>query len=486
LDKIGDLTNNTDHLAITLTSTQDTSEPTVTKLQQIDIDRYILGYRTTGEAQVISFREECPWIRGTDRYTHLIHRYPAKLLAHIPVFFFASSLCPDNATVLDPFAGSGTVLLEAMLSGHQAFGAEINPVARLIAKVKTHIYSTSELEEEVQRLLAFIKLDRELDISLFPNIDLWFTSHVQAGLTKIKYSIDTVPGPRYRDFFWLAFSSLVRRVALADPRVSPPVVLKPKKFAEGSVRRKQVEDMLKDRRNADVVSLFTSVLEEQIKRFRRLEDDAKERKLGEAQIIWDDARTLSKAPIIDKGQLDKTYTESFPDSSVDLVITSPPYLNAQKYARSLRLEWYWLDLGPYEAIRAMDASMMGSERILYEDYNELQQIGHPIADQIIQETYQIDRHRSRVLSKYYQDMRICINQIYRVLKSGGHLVLVIGNNRVFKQRVPNQHILKDFAIDEGFRLNVMFVDEIFSRGLMTKRNTTADLIPDEWVLVFEK
>ena len=72
-----------------------------------------------------------------DAATHWIHWYPAKMFHRIPAEILASLTADDGLTVLDPFCGSGTVLLEAALRGHSAIGIDINPLARLISKVKT-------------------------------------------------------------------------------------------------------------------------------------------------------------------------------------------------------------------------------------------------------------------------------------------------------------------------------------------------------------
>src|SRR3546814_1149585 len=66
----------------------------------------------------VSFRSLVPEMNATERATHLIHPYPAKLLRHIPFLFLASQeVCRSSGAVLDPFCGSGTVLLESALSG---------------------------------------------------------------------------------------------------------------------------------------------------------------------------------------------------------------------------------------------------------------------------------------------------------------------------------------------------------------------------------
>lgn len=379
------------------------------------------------------------------------------------------------------------MLLEGMLQGHRVLGVEINPIARLIAKVKTTVFNTNSLQKAAEAIVKSISSSTyDPEIPDFPNRDLWFSKEVQKGLAKVKAGIETFQDESLRDFFWVCYSSMVRRVALADPRISPPVVLKPEKFDSNSPRHKKVSQMVEERTNANVEILFAATLQEFIKRFRRLEEASRERELGSGELVWDDALNLSIAPMKEKGLLDKTAAREFPSDLVDLVITSPPYMNAQKYARSLRLEWYWLGLGSYDELRAMDASMIGTERLTRDEYTELKTIGHAVADELIVNVFSRDKHRARLMANYFDDMGVCFANLFRVIRPGGHFVIVVGNNRVFSYRIPNHQILADLAMQRGFEIKLMVVDEIKSRGLMTKRNTTADIIPAEWIIVFEK
>src|SRR5947208_2086524 len=101
----------------------------------------LMRYKRGSDPVRIDFRKLVLWPSYPERATHLIHPYPAKLLAHIPFFFLAQTeLSEDGETVADPFCGSGTVLLESVLAGRSAFGADANPLARLIATVKTTKY----------------------------------------------------------------------------------------------------------------------------------------------------------------------------------------------------------------------------------------------------------------------------------------------------------------------------------------------------------
>ncbi len=104
---------------------------------RLTIEQLYQQYAGKGETICVDFKNLVPEIVKPERFTHLIHPYPAKLLANIPYFFLQSEMfCPQKGVVLDPFCGAGTVLLEALLSGKSAIGADANPIARLI-KAKT-------------------------------------------------------------------------------------------------------------------------------------------------------------------------------------------------------------------------------------------------------------------------------------------------------------------------------------------------------------
>jgi putative RNA methylase family UPF0020 len=111
------------------------------KARQVDhlIEIWDAAYRRDKKATVVDFRALADGGVAPDRYTHLIHSYPAKLLPQIPYFFLRSTVLTGGkakASIADPFCGTGTVLLEAVLEGHEAIGADSNPLARLIARVK--------------------------------------------------------------------------------------------------------------------------------------------------------------------------------------------------------------------------------------------------------------------------------------------------------------------------------------------------------------
>jgi DNA modification methylase len=81
------------------------------------IESFLTEYKLTKVPIEVSFRALIPQLKRTDRLTHLIHTYPAKLLMHIPYFFLNNNVFSKRGdTILDPFCGTGTVLLEAILA----------------------------------------------------------------------------------------------------------------------------------------------------------------------------------------------------------------------------------------------------------------------------------------------------------------------------------------------------------------------------------
>ena len=88
----------------------------------------------------------------TQNYTHGLHQYPARL--HPAIVSAAIKKFPRTDLVIDPFMGSGTVLVESTLNGKNSLGFDINPFAVFLAKVKTRKLNTPKIEGEVAQILS--------------------------------------------------------------------------------------------------------------------------------------------------------------------------------------------------------------------------------------------------------------------------------------------------------------------------------------------
>ena len=450
-------------------------------------------YESTGHPQTVSFRLLCShwdWAKRSDVFTHLAHRYPAKLLAYIPIFMLSGSYAAYQDVILDPFAGTGTVLLESLTHPYfprTCYGVEISPLARLIAKVKTTPLDPALLRIESDHLYGLIKqFQGKLDIPEFPNREFWFRKKVQTDLAKVHTCIEQMnASPAVRDFFRVCFSSIIRDVSWADPKVAPPVKLKSAKFPRK--QRATIEQLLAKKSGANVLTYFRSAINKNIARMSKLHSTVSlAGTKTSAEIIWDDARSIHKGRYIEKGKVDKKNPKTL-DNQIGLVITSPPYINAQKYIRTTKFELWWLGMETEDSIFELDKQLIGTERVYFDEYKELIPVENKKADQLLKSIFKKSPERAAIVSRYFREMREVIITVHRLLKPGGYFVLVVGDNTVTERAVRNHDILAEIAQEEGrFAVESILVDSIRSRGLITKRHETAGVIPEEWVLVLRK
>jgi len=393
---------------------------------------------------------------------------------------------------MDPFCGTGTVLLESIVHPYlarKAIGVEINPLARLIAKVKTTPLDISELKAASKDLFERIKkLCGDIQTPDFTNRDLWFSKRVQRELARIRLCIEDIDKDDHKDFFLASFSSIIRDVSFADPKIPPPVILRAKNFKKNPKLMTMVEGVIKKKKKAHPLRYFQISVKKNIRRIETLNCIRwLSRGKIKSEIVWDDARSLRRAKMKCNGELDKTKTNPIRDGSIGFVITSPPYINAQKYVRTTKFELFWLNMTNENELKRLNESLIGTEAVYYEQYKDLKLTGIASADKVIKKIYKLDPRRAFIVSKYFSDMQNVIEEVYRVLKPNGRFVLVIGNNLVKGIEVKNHNILSDMVSRNGlFKREMVLVDQIKSRGMITKRHETGGLVLDEWVIVLKK
>ena len=434
---------------------KDTSDVLIRMLEQ---------YQSTGVVQTLSFRKLVSWMKVGERATHYVHPYPAKLLPQIAHFFLAAKrYFGDGLRVLDPFGGSGTVALETILSGNEAFYSDANPLARYIAKVKTTGIDVEKLRAELNRIESRYKRSRASRKPDVVNISKWFSEDAIKCLVRLKSSIQECDCEDVKDFYLIVFSVVARKVSNADPRLSVPVVRKNLDL-EGKV---------------DVFKVFLQQAESNISRMAEL------LKFGTrfpcVRDVGVDARTL-KSPSGWGAQS----VEPLSSNSIDLIITSPPYAGAQKYIRASSLSLGWLGLAGSDGLKELENKNIGREHLPKSVSESLILTSVPAANEVIERVRIANSLRAAIAATYLNEMEACFKEMSRVLVDDGHLVLVIGNNEVCGEKFLSSEYLVFIAKKYGLTPVLKAVDEIKSRGLMTKRNKTAGVISLEWVVVFRK
>jgi len=270
-------------------------------------DVYYIGERSLLDVQ--KRISAIDWSFTDRRRAHAIeaiHPYPAKFIGDIPRALLGSLPLPPNTLVFDPFSGSGTTLLEAQRQGMASVGVDLNPIACLIARVKTAKTPLGLLEKALHIGAEARKNPAPLRWSI-PNVDHWFKGDVQRAIAALLQEINGVPKGDTYDALRLALSSILVRVSNQD----------------SDTRYAAVEKGISKQ---DVFEQFESAIE----------------KLNKALLARDWAQP--PATVIEANTL--SVLPSDLPGRVGLVITSPPYPNAYEYWLYHKYRMWWLGFDP--------------------------------------------------------------------------------------------------------------------------------------------
>lgn len=396
---------------------------------------------------------------GLTSYTHGFFKYPCKFIPHIPRWALRKYSNNRPAVILDPFCGSGTTLVESVLLGHHAIGIDFDPFSCLISQVKSTPLSNKQIElfESSQKTLFYLigQSHRKLPVPVIPNIDLWFSKAAVSGLVAIKSGIheyiEDIGDKAIENFLLLCFSSIIRKVSNADNQSPKPYVSRKIKKTPANPLRE-----------------FSNAIETY---FEKLKHFSMAAKGGGGLVFKGDARhmdlTLKKAHI----------------SHVDMAITSPPYINAFDYVRSLKLENMWLGKLNASDLANHHGNQIGTERVP-RDLNDIGTFtrAFPVLQNRINQIRRIDPRRATVVGKYFFDMQQNLLSVHGFLKKGGLYCIVVGDSLIRNTTVPTHNILIEIAESLGYSLDSLLSYVIKNPYLRFPRQGRGGLIKQDWII----
>jgi tRNA G10 N-methylase Trm11 len=418
-----------------------------------------------------------------DDVTHYLFRYPAKF--HPPVArHLIEQFSQAGETVLDPFCGSGTLLVEASIAGRKSVGTDIDPVAILASRVKSSRLRPASFDETASRLLTNLKPYRRSDAEYerrqfedyddaslkaqltrnqlalpdIPRMTHWFRRYVAFDLAVIKRSIlllRDVSAP-VRDALLLCFASTVRRASNADPV--------PVSGLEVTAHMKKIDAK---GRTINPFAIFETELRKARVAFEAFWKKAQPGTSGRA--LQADACRLTRKL---KG-------------SVAAVITSPPYHGAVDYYRRHTLETYWLDY----------ASSLDERLELLPRYIGRAKVPqtHEYADTEAAAPYLLswekrmrreDPRRADALKHYALSMQKALTEIAQFLEPEAPAVFVVGNSRWKGDEIDTSELLSELA-KTLFTVRDRYWYPIKNRYMSYSRHNGAS-IAQEHVLVLER
>ena len=402
-----------------------------------------------------------------DYATHNIHSYTAKMIPHIPHHFIKKYTQEDDI-ILDPFCGSGTALLEASLLKRNAIGIDINPLAKLISEVKTTRVDINKLSHAFQLVKNSLKNNHRRASVTFPNKDFWFCSIAEFELSKIKHAIENLNGKIDQDiynFLLLCFSSVIRKSSNADPRIAK------------TYKSKRVVKKIKHGWVPTPIQYFQDSLNRNYERMNSLLED---RNVNKNYVKVFQGNAKETVDILKQDGIEK----------VDFIITSPPYINAQDYFRSYKLELWWLGLATPAEVMRLKQKAIGTENTMGCTNNSKprsdNRLLNRIIDRIWKKNKKMNKQKTHMVCNYFKNMELVFKELYCVLKLGGYFCLITGNNTICEVEIPTYRILAQIAENNGFKVVDICRDEIRNRALPPRRKHDGGIIKEEWITVFQK
>ncbi len=387
--------------------------------------------------------------KDTSYATHGFHKYPAKFIPQLAKRCI-TDLTKKDETICDPFMGSGTTLIEALVSGRKAVGVDFNPIAWLISKAKTTPINPENLKKETEEILKDLdvvinnKINQKLlsEIKLKPiipeneRINYWFPQEeTRKELGFILARINEVKNEDKRNFFLCAFSNILRGSSIwLMKSIKPTRDLNKKNTSPFKLFSRQIKAMLRGNET------LWNILPKEVKT-----------KLKEYSIVKkQDARKLPCE-----------------DGSVNLIVTSPPYVTSYEYADLHQLSALWL--GYTNNVSEFRDGFIGSIHKKDFDHNGIRS---KIGKQEIVELSKISKRESESVRNYFFEMQECFEEMYRVLKPNGKACIVIGNTALKKVPILNAEVFTEIMLNIGFKIHKIIKRKIPSKVLPQTRNST--------------
>lgn len=332
--------------------------------------------------------------------THLFHSFAGRTHPLLVRHLLTSRGLAKDATVFDPFVGSGTVLVEAALAGLRGVGCDVNPLAVRLARFKATPLPPAMQSALASRAASVAELSLERVKTRYRPAKYWdaatyYPPHVYLELCGLRQEIESVvqSDPPLGEALLLIFSSLVIKASGQKAESNPEAV--ERRLGRGQVTR-----------------WFLAKAQEVSRLHAAFWQRVSERLPPPPLCLEGDTRTLLGSP-----------RRPLWDGSVDVAITSPPYLGTYDYAGHHARRFAWLDIDP----KPMERGEMAARR-------------HGSSVPL-----------PKLLDQHRRDSRLWIGAAARLLKPGARLYVLVGDSVVHYQPLRGDTPVREAAEHAGLR-----------------------------------
>ncbi len=333
--------------------------------------------------------------------------------------------------IFDPFAGSGTVLVQAKLNNFKSYGVELNPLLHFVAQTKVQAWQVNP--QRLTQIAGNLPKARIFKAPVFLKTEKQFNPPVLRNLEILKSGIDSFnpasdEDKQIKDLMLAAFSAIL--VDCSNLKRTPCL---------GYSRKKVVA-------NDAPFTLFN-------------------RKIGEIandlRILQSKYRHITAPGIVILGNsLEYKHKNRY-----DLVITSPPYMNGLDYVMNYKIEMGWLEFADnHKQLKQVKDAMVVCDNVskgLIKNFavsNKrytnpwLEEIKANIQANIIRRGSYRRPDMPEIVHKYFDDMYNVMRRVVKAIAPGGRFILVVGDSLIADVYLPTDLLLAKVGLELGLSI----------------------------------
>ena len=346
----------------------------------------------------------------------------------------------DNLVCLEPFSGSGTTALELQNCGIPCFAFEVNPLMYLIARVK--LEDGYELERFNYWYCYILKKRKTQKVKLTTEFSTlyqgegkkkWnYNTDIGIAIEKLRQTIESISEEIYRDLFKIALAAILLDVS--NLYRNGKCLSYKKNWKEREIVERDVFNKFDDK----VINELKYDIENHVRKSKVLRVNNKERLFNQ------DSRT--------------GIANEIEDDSIDLIITSPPYLNSRDYTDTYILELKTLGFTKTrEEIKELRQKTLRSHVQI--KWNDSSNINNELLNSTLQELEEaskdIEKWNDSIIDMvrlYFVDMQNVFQVFYRKMKKNGRVYFNVSNSAYFNVLINTLEICASIAEQEGFKV----------------------------------
>ena len=382
-----------------------------------------------GKKISVLFRNTIPEIPYTTYGVFSIYKYPAKFIPQVIAFVLKKYGVP-GMKVFDPFAGYGTVGLVAKVYGFNYELWDLNPMLEIIHNTATMGKPNLSITELIDLIESLKNSDREF-IPNWDNLNYWFPKEFLPTLSRAWGFVHSEKRKENKYLLIIPLLKVTRHFSWSDEKVH--------KLYRSKYSRKKIENLLR----TNWKSIFYRMLKEEVFSLYN--------KLFEYERLHP-----KRVEYTVKSGIDTLTTEL--DEKVDILITSPPYLQAQEYIRSTKLELFWL--GYDEAY----IKNLSAKEIPYRKVPQIK-VYSPTFFEYRKKIK--EKHLRFIYDQYFYAILSSFSRLGEKVKN--YMCIFVGPAKVRNIPIPIDDIIVEHLREFGWKHEVTFVDRILSRVMFESK-----------------